>query len=222
MGTSHQGIHGGFTGKVGNVIGYQYRGKQVYRSMPTSVANPKTEKQRGNRERFSWVNRFLASQSQLVKLGFAAFSGNQTAFHAAVSYNMKHAANSDFSEAALSMTDLRISKGNLPPPSDLTVIFTAADQLTLHWTDHNLPLPAWHTDMLMVGLFDASKSQGLAYLNAAVRAEGTASLILPEAWLGRSISVFAFFLAVAGLSGSVGLDQVSDSVEGRVPHSDKP
>ena len=55
MGTSHQGIHGGFTGKVGNVIGYQYRGKQVYRSMPTSVANPKTEKQRGNRERFSWV-----------------------------------------------------------------------------------------------------------------------------------------------------------------------
>lgn len=215
MGTSNQGIHGGFTGRVGNIVGSQLRGKQVLRIRPASVSNPNTDKQRNQRERFGMVNRFLSSQGALVKIGFHSFAGSrQSAFNAAASYNLKNAIIGDFPEVALSMTDLRLSKGNLPGLSGLTPAFAAPDVLTLQWTDNSNRLLASQTDVLMVGLFDAAKSEGLAFINEANRADGTVSLEIPEEWLGRSIDVFAFFLAVSGMGGIAGKDQVSDSVYG--------
>ncbi|MDD2265168.1 MAG: DUF6266 family protein, partial [Bacteroidales bacterium] len=42
MGTIKQGILGGFSGKVGNIVGASWRGIDYIRSMPASVRNPRT------------------------------------------------------------------------------------------------------------------------------------------------------------------------------------
>jgi len=214
MGKSSQGIHGGFTGRVGNIVGSQLRGKQVLRIRPASVANPNTEKQRSQRDRFGMVNRFLSSQSALVKIGFRSFSARQSAFNAAASYNLKNAVIGVFPEVQLSYADLKLSKGNLPALSGLTMAFTAPDTLSLQWTDNSSRAFAAATDVLMVGLYDADKAEGMTFMNCGIRADGTASLELPEEWLGRTAAVFAFFLSAAGLGGIATKDQVSDSVFG--------
>jgi hypothetical protein len=55
MGKIKQGILGGFLGKVGNVVGGNFKGIATMRAMPLSVANPRTAAQVGNRSRFSFV-----------------------------------------------------------------------------------------------------------------------------------------------------------------------
>lgn len=53
MGKFNQGILGGFTGKVGNVVGYRSRGEWLYRQYQGIVSNPKSTKQVANRDEFA-------------------------------------------------------------------------------------------------------------------------------------------------------------------------
>ncbi len=45
MGIIKRGILGGFSGKVGNIVGTSWKGRAVIKAMPLSVANPRTTKQ---------------------------------------------------------------------------------------------------------------------------------------------------------------------------------
>ena len=50
-----QGILGGFSGKVANVVGTSWKGRAVMKSQPLSVANPRTEAQQEQRGKFSKI-----------------------------------------------------------------------------------------------------------------------------------------------------------------------
>ena len=52
MGKINQGILGGFSGKVGNVIGGTWKGIDYMRVKPAHVTNPKTEGQVDQRSKF--------------------------------------------------------------------------------------------------------------------------------------------------------------------------
>lgn len=56
-----QGILGGFSGKVANVVGTSWKGRAVMKSQPLSVANPRTEAQTEQRGKFSEIAK-LASK----------------------------------------------------------------------------------------------------------------------------------------------------------------
>lgn len=53
MGIIKQGILGGFSGKVGSVVGTSWKGRAVMKAMPLSVANPRTTGQVNQRTKFS-------------------------------------------------------------------------------------------------------------------------------------------------------------------------
>lgn len=55
MATIKQGILGGFSGRVGTIVGTSWKGIAVMKSLPLSVANPKTAGQVGQRTKFSSV-----------------------------------------------------------------------------------------------------------------------------------------------------------------------
>lgn len=59
MGTIKKGILGSFSGKVGNVVGASWRNIAYMRSLPSSMRNPRTEKQVTQRNRFSLIGKFL-------------------------------------------------------------------------------------------------------------------------------------------------------------------
>lgn len=56
-----RGILGGFSNKIGNVVGTSWKGISVMRSLPQSVHNPKTEAQEEQRTNFSVASK-LGSQ----------------------------------------------------------------------------------------------------------------------------------------------------------------
>lgn len=53
MGIIKQGILGGFSGKVGSVVGTSWKGRAVMKAMPLSVANPRTSGQVNQRTKFT-------------------------------------------------------------------------------------------------------------------------------------------------------------------------
>ena len=55
MGVIKQGILGGFSGKVANIVGSSWKGIPVIKSLPLSVANPQTAAQTTQRNKLKGV-----------------------------------------------------------------------------------------------------------------------------------------------------------------------
>jgi len=64
MGVIKQGIMGGFSGKVGGIVGSSWKGIAVIKAMPLSVSQPNTTKQINAKEKFA--NTVNAATSILV------------------------------------------------------------------------------------------------------------------------------------------------------------
>lgn len=87
MGKFNQGILGGFTGKVGNVVGYRSRGEWLYRQYQGIVANPKSAKQEANRFVFASLGKEVKAvcKDKLNELIGLRWSGGNTYFSAIMS-----------------------------------------------------------------------------------------------------------------------------------------
>lgn len=77
-----QGILGGFSGKVASLVGTSWKGRAVMKSLPLSVANPRTESQVGQRNKFSKIAE-LASKilTQFVQPVENPISGNISGYN---------------------------------------------------------------------------------------------------------------------------------------------
>ncbi len=86
MGKISQGVLGGFSGKLGNVVGASWKGIDYMRIKPANVANPKTQGQLDQRSKFALVLNFLQSMTAFVRLGFKLYATKKTQFNSAMSY----------------------------------------------------------------------------------------------------------------------------------------
>ena len=91
MGKIAQGILGGLSGKVGNVIGGSWKGIDYIRIKPSSVANPRTVGQVNQRTKFTATLEFLQAVKPFIKLGYKGLAVKKTEFNAAMSYVLNNA-----------------------------------------------------------------------------------------------------------------------------------
>ena len=69
MAKSNDLFSGGFSGRMGNVIGYMWRGKACVRSMPTHYRDARSEMQLQQRELFRQTIRFASRAQRVLRLG---------------------------------------------------------------------------------------------------------------------------------------------------------
>ena len=94
MGKFNQGILGGFTGKVGNVVGARSRGEWIYRAYQGIVKNPKTIAQTKQREQFKIFSQEVTKVCKADMFFFdAAFPNAMTehSFLVSICFNMLRA-----------------------------------------------------------------------------------------------------------------------------------
>ena len=114
MGTIKKGILGGFSGKVGNVVGASWKSIAYIRSLPSSVRNPRTEKQRTQRSKFALVAKFVKSILPVIRVGFKQSAGPvNSAFSAAVSYNILHAVKGTYPGFEIDYPKVVVARGAL-------------------------------------------------------------------------------------------------------------
>ena len=131
MATFKQGILGGFSGKVGGVIGSSWKGIDTMRSQPSSVTNPRTNAQVANRSRFKSVSQLAAAMlTTIVKPLNDRFAQKMSGFN---DFCQRNASAFD-ALGTFVPANLVLSKGKLSAPAELEQQGTSYDEVVVDFT----------------------------------------------------------------------------------------
>lgn len=197
MGKIMQGILGGFSGKVGTVVGGTWKSISYIRSIATSVANPRTEKQLRQREKFKTSVNFLKTATPFIQIGYRNYAHRQTAFNAAMSHMLRYAVTGDGEQATIDFDKTLLAQGSLTTATDAAVQVEAG-KATFTWTDNSNTGNAVATDKVMVLAYNKDKQETVYNTTAATRADGTAELVLPASWADDALAVYLAFYSEDG------------------------
>ena len=189
MGTIKKGILGGFSGKVGTVVGAFWKGIAYMRSLAGSVHNPKTTKQMQHRLKFAIVSEFLSRIQGFVKAGFSAKAVGMSEVNAAFKYNFDNAIGGVYPAYELLFNKFYVSVGSLDLPDNPSAAIDS-QILSVSWNDNSGLGKAEATDEAMLLVYNSVKDQSVYSLAAGTRADRQASLTLPTSWSGDSVDVW--------------------------------
>jgi hypothetical protein len=197
MGTIKKGVLGGFSGKVGTAIGSSWNGIDYVRSLPQTVANPRTEKQVSNRVRFALVSSFLKPMTVFLRTGFKLYAHRRTAFNAAMSYTLSNAITGTYPDYALNYAAALVSRGNLTPAAGATAKAVGGN-IELSWDDNSGIADAKQTDKALIVVLNPSKAQAITDTEGAERFTKGQTVVLPVDWAGDSVEVYLGFVSKDG------------------------
>jgi hypothetical protein len=199
MGTIKQGILGGFSGKVGTVVGSSWKGISYMRGRAQSVKNPRTEGQVEQRSNFALTLNFLKPITAYIRTGYKTYANKQTAFNAAMSYIVKNAIGGTSPNYDLDFSSVLVSRGSLTQPANANVS-VASGKAAISWTDNSGQCDAQSTDVAMPLAFNTDKGEAVFSTAAATRADQSAELNFPADWNGDTVELYIGFASADGIN----------------------
>lgn len=204
MGKMIQGLLGGFSGKVGPVVGCRWKNIYYIRSRAARVSNPNTERQQCQRGKFRTAVNFLKTNLPFIQVGYRNYEQGKSAYNAAISYLMHHAFAGNGQEAVLDFEKVRISQGSLTPASGASVGRMGGNML-VSWSNNTAEGDAAAGDVAMLLVYNRTRGEAIWQLSAGSRSDGQCSLRLPLGWESDELAVYLAFRSVDGqrISNSV-------------------
>lgn len=195
MGTISKGILGGFSGKVGTVVGGNWKGIDYMRSKGAGNrnANP-TPGQLSQQLKFALGIRFLQTMSAFIAISFHHFAVRKTGINVALSYTLKNAITGTYPSYSISFPDLLISRGDLPNVLAPTATVGAGSELTYAWTDNGGVGIAKSTDKAMLLAYCPELNQTIYTTGSALRSALTDTLNL-AAFAGKVVETYIGFIS---------------------------
>jgi len=179
MAVIKQGILGGFSGKVGGIVGTSWKGIGVMKAMPLSVANPKTAGQVNNRNRNTAVLRFAqAAGTTFIRSYWNRFAKGMSGFNDFMSVN--YAAYNPLT-SLYDATKMFTSVGKLTPMIVGGLTATAATNMVLSFTARSSASDYVVGDLVDVVMFNTTKGEGVQKLDISA-STATASIPTPASW----------------------------------------
>lgn len=195
MATFEKGILGGFSGKVGNVVGARWRGKNVMRSVPQRGNYVPTEAQLLQRERFKTVVDFLTPIKGILSQYFGKSQGDKSTYNLATSYHLKNALVETPEGFVIDYQKVLISKGDLRDIDSPTVTAAANQVINLSWVDNSGQGNASATDQLVVVFYAPTLQLFQTYEQIASREDESAQVTLPAFLSGIDVQTWATFVS---------------------------
>ena len=202
MGKINQGILGGFSGKIGNVIGGNWKGIDYMRIKPSNVANPKTEGQMDQRSKFSTVLYFLQPMKDFIKVGFKGHAIKMTEFNSAMSFNLNNVVTGSYPDYNIDYQTALLSRGSLASALNGTASSSAAGSISFSWDDNSDESNSSATDKAMVLIYHASRKEAVFVTDGNTRAIGSQDLTIPDSYSGDTVEAFIAFVSENGKSVS--------------------
>lgn len=199
MGIINQGILGGFSGKVGPIVGCHWKSKYYIRAQAAKVSNPRTKKQQEQRGKFATAFSFLKLIKPFIRIGFKEFAEKKSAFNAAMSYMLKRAVVGDGNEIIIDFNRVLISTGSLMPvfESKATV---SDNKMIFNWKDNSGMGNAEGTDIAMVLVYNNDKEEAVYDTEAGFRRNESSQLALPVNWQDDELVAYLSFRSADGYS----------------------
>ncbi|MBP0904960.1 DUF6266 family protein [Mariniflexile gromovii] len=194
MGTFSKGILGGFSGKVGNVVGARWRGKDIMRSLPTRGTYAPTQAQIDQRDRFTTVIKFITPIKEILSAYFGKQQGDKSSFNLATGYHIKYALLPDpLGGYNIDYPKVLIAKGDLRGISNGAVTLDVGQTITITWDDNSGQGNAQASDGLVAVAYCEALDLFITANPAGTRDLTTVQLPLPTYWAGQQVQVWATF-----------------------------
>ena len=207
MAKFNKGILGGFSGRIGNVVGSNIFGIDVMRSYQPNVANPRTSGQVSQRTKFSMVVQFLRQFNYILSIGFKLRAINMSAFNAAVALNLSQAVSGTAPDFTIDLPNLEISQGSLPGPVNASISAAAGTAISFGWNENNIPDLTDPGDKVILLVYNKTKNVFMSSIEGATRVDKTLEIYPDDTVWEANDEIHAWmFLASADRS------KISDSV----------
>jgi len=193
MGHIRKGILGGFSGKVGAVIGASWKRTMYMRSLPKKTSS-QTLAQRTQRAKFALVINLLRPLNAVLRIGWKLYAKHQTPFNAATAYTLVNAIVGEFPNILIDYPKVMISKGSLPP-MNYQKRTGQGGKTTIHWRNNSGVNDAHATDKLFFAVINPNRNEAITGANQAERAEEVAEIQMPNHWSGDNVHIYVAFAA---------------------------
>jgi len=194
-----KGIHGSYSGKVGNVVGSSWRGIDYVRSLPKKSSKASSEAQLAQRMKFGMTTSFLKSIKDILMLGFSDSKlRNKTGYNAAFQQLINHAFRGNYPDFTIDFAAVKIASGSLAALVGLVVGEVAPRVLNLTWDPIINRFNAFDDDQVLVILYDEADNLFFAY-EGATRSDAAIDIVLPDSYTGKKIVGWSFNIHRDGL-----------------------
>lgn len=197
MGIINQGILGGFSGKVGPIVGFHWKSKYYIRARAAKVSNPRTPKQQEQRGKFATAFSFLKAIKPFIRIGYKEFTQEKSAFNAAMSYTLKRAVTGNGNEIIIDFNRALVAMGTLMPVFKGTAT-QDKDKMYFNWQDNSGMGNAEDTDIAMLLVYNKDKETAVYDTEAALRSGCHAVLQLPANWQNDELIAYLSFCSADG------------------------
>jgi len=203
MGHIRKGILGGFSGKVGTVIGSSWKRTMYMRSLPKKSNNQRSLAQRTQMSKFALVVALLRPLTAVLRIGWKRYATHQSAYNAATAYTLANAIIGEFPNHQIDYKKVMISRGNLTPIQPPTMSGSTG-RITISWKDNSGIGNAKPTDKLLLALINPVKNEVITRYDETERSEESFAIDLPH-WTGNRVHIYIGFASDDG-------KEVSDSI----------
>ena len=201
MAKLEQGILGPFRGKVGTVVGYLWRGKQVVRAYRKEINYPNTEMQQAEREWFVGMVRFAATARQALLLGLREKASREGMTEGNVFVRMNKGC---FERGAargvrsgIDYERIRIAEGAAAPVRFTGAVVDEEGVLRVEYEKNSGMTRAKASDHVYLYVYNIDTREGMLSA-AAPRRHGKVQMQLPEGWDAQSVRVYGFTVDADG------------------------
>jgi hypothetical protein len=197
MARMYQGILGGLSGKIGNVVGSSWKGIPVLKTKPLSVANPKTTAQVAQRTAMTACTYYASAfNSSIIKPLWDRFASKMSGYNAFVQANI-----GEFTDkTTANWANIKTSQGKMVAVEIEDVDITAGTTtLTVTFPSTLLDAYAQSTDKAYLCAINSATGDVALPATASTRADGAAyALFRNEVAATNQIKVYVAFKRVDG------------------------
>jgi hypothetical protein len=191
-------VIGQISGKVGQVVGSSWKGIAVLRVLASSVANPQTDKQLTQRQKWSVTIKFLKPLTEFLKIGFKDYAVKMSGFNAATKYNIKNALTGTYPNIAIDYPNVLVARGNLPSALNQVASSTVAGTVKFDWEDNSGEIGADTADKTLLVIYNPSQNQAVTVNQLAERGDETQTVTVPDSFSGDLVQCYMAYKAEDG------------------------
>ncbi|MBN2638390.1 MAG: hypothetical protein JXR65_04820 [Bacteroidales bacterium] len=207
-----QNINGPFVGRIGNIVGCRWKDTYYIRTRPARVKHPNTERQMAQRMRFVNTQTFLKPMLSFLRLGFASYTSDKSAYNAAMSYNIKNALTGIYPDISVDASKALVSMGRLPGNVKAVVKSTGEGRIKVFWNNIEHESEGSGNDRIILVVRGVEQPVADFKLDVARRSDGEAEMKLSKSFLNTEAYCYLVFIKQEMLLGTVAEEFISNSV----------
>ncbi|HLU84819.1 MAG TPA: DUF6266 family protein [Vicingaceae bacterium] len=193
------GIMDGFSGTIGNIIGYRWRGQDFIRSRPSRTKKRKpTKAQKLQREKFAMVMQFLNGIREVVDQFYGQPEKTKSRFNLALSYHLKEAVIQDSNQRfAMDYQRVLVSMGELREVEQVSYTKNPGRVISLSWVNNSRQGNAEATDLLHAVVYCPRLKEFRSYPDLASRASEWTSFQLPLSFKNKELHLWVYMTSLS-------------------------